>query len=118
MKRKIAKTVGATEECSCVLDGKSYWSLANNGSQISSITLFFFRYNLVRNLEHGRHISTTGGNGLDIPVDGLLVVCFEIDGDRVECVHILVVKEPEEKVLSWKKEKKALGDLLGFWWIK
>ena len=77
--------------------------LANDGSQVLSITFSFFRDNLGRNLEDGTFISFKAENGLDIPVIGILIAPFEIHGHIVEDAHSLVVKDPEDSFMKHRK---------------
>ena len=56
-------------------------------------------------MEDSRFIPIKAGNGLDIHVVGLLIAPFKIYGHRVEDVHILVVKDPEDPFMKERKPK-------------
>ena len=83
MKRKMAKNSRSQQRIFLSLRWYILFISADNVSQISSITISFIINKIGRNLEDGRFTSIKAGNGLDIPVVGLLIAPFEIHGHRV-----------------------------------
>lgn len=110
----LAKAIGRCPETTVKIGGEEVKCLLDTGAQVSTLTESFFREKLsdaVNLIDTSRFLKITAANGLGIPYVGYCELDIEIEGNLIEKMGFLIVKDPYSATSMYRK--RAVPGIIG-----
>ena len=107
----MTRLVGECPTTKATFGGKEVVCLFDTGSQITTVTESWVRANLTVDVEPSTFLTLRAANGLEVPYCGIIKVCVDVCGTKLEAVPVLVVRDPSDPSSAVKKA--SVPGLLG-----